>query len=142
MGAIGEDDCELLHGDAVARGGIDEAQVRAVERRERAELESRVRRLRGTRAPVDLTGRTAVIVDDGIATGVAVQVARVRGAARVVVAAPVAPSEVVAELTEPDEVVVLAARDHFGAVGHWYRDFTPTTDTEVVALLATASADG
>lgn len=145
MGAIGEAGCEVLDREAIAYG-VDEAQVRAVERHERAELESRLRRLRGTRAPIDLAGRTAVIVDDGIATGattrVAVEVARRRGAGRVVVAAPVSPSEVVRELTEPDEVIVLAARDHFGAVGRWYRSFTPTTDDEVAALLAATSADG
>lgn len=143
MGAIGEDGCEVLEPGASAMAGPD--LVAAVRCRERAELDARLRRLRGARAPADIRGRTVVIVDDGIATGasarVAAKVARLRGAARVVVAAPVAPSEVVTGLSEADEVVVLATPEHFGAVGRWYRSFTATSEAEVAEILA-ASGDG
>jgi len=145
MGAIGEGGCEVLDRGAVTREGVDDDQVDAVVRREGAELEARLRRLRGSREPVDLTGRVALVVDDGIATGatarVAVQVARLRGAARVVVAAPVGPTDA-ADVLEADEVVLLAVPDPLLSVGRWYRSFTATSDAEVAALLARASSDG
>ena len=139
MGAIGEGGSEVLDEALVAFEGTTEQQVREVERRERAGLEDRVRRLRSGREPLDLTGRTALLVDDGIATGatvrVACRVARERGANRVVVAAPVAPTGVRDVLVEADEVVVLRTPDPFAAVGNWYRDFTAVSDREVAALL-------
>ncbi|GAA3525281.1 hypothetical protein AFL01nite_13810 [Aeromicrobium flavum] len=143
MGAIGEAGCEVLDLDSIAREGVSADEVRAVERRERGELEARVRRLRGARERLDLTGLTAVIVDDGIATGatarVACQVARLQGAARVVVATPVAPSSAADALDAADEVAVLESPEPFVAVGRWYRDFTPVSDEEVSALLAKTS---
>ncbi|WP_269306982.1 phosphoribosyltransferase [Aeromicrobium sp. HA] len=139
MGAIGEGGSEVLDEALVAYEGTTEQQVREVERREREALDERVRRLRSAREPLDLTGRTALLVDDGIATGatvrVACRVARVRGAIRVVVASPVAPTGVADVLIEADEVVVLHMPLHFAAVGHWYRDFTAVSDREVAALL-------
>ncbi|MFO6453616.1 MULTISPECIES: phosphoribosyltransferase [unclassified Aeromicrobium] len=139
MGAIGEGGSEVLDEALVAREGTTAGEVREVERRERDALEERVRRLRSGREPLDLTGSTALLVDDGIATGatvrVACRVARKRGAARVVVAAPVAPTGVADVLVEADEVVVLLTPAHFAAVGHWYRDFTAVSDREVAALL-------
>jgi len=90
---------------------------------------------------VPLTDRTVVVVDDGLAAGgtarAAVAVARARGARRVVLAVPVAAPESLAALREDaDAVVCLAAPPAFVAVGQWYEDFTPTTDAEVVRLLA------
>jgi predicted phosphoribosyltransferase len=89
---------------------------------------------------VDLTGRTALIVDDGIATGstarAACEVARAQGVARIVLAAPVAPVEATTRLGDvADEVVCLWRPAGFGAVGQFYEDFAPTTDDEVAALL-------
>lgn len=139
MGAIGEGGSEVLDEALVAREGTTEREVHEVERRERDALEQRVRWLRSGREPLDLGGRTALLVDDGIATGatvrVACRVARERGATRVVVAAPVAPTGVADVLVEADEVVVLHTPDHFVAVGHWYRDFTAVSDREVATLL-------
>lgn len=146
MGAIGEGGYEVLDEDLVARTGVTQRQVRAVEEQERAELEARVRRLRRGRDPLALDGRTAVIVDDGIATGatarVACQVARHLGATRVVVAAPVGPVDVLRGMAGADEVVLARAPDPFWAVGRHYRDFAPTSDEQVVALLAEAQAPG
>ena len=100
-------------------------------------------RFRKGRTRQDLTGRIAVIVDDGIATGstarVACRIARKLGAARVIMAVPVAPADTLNSLTEPDEVVCLATPHQFSAVGYHYRDFSPTDDDEVVQLLDAAA---
>jgi putative phosphoribosyl transferase len=142
MGAIGEDGCRVLDRASVARAGVSENQVRAVELHERGELDARVRRLRGARERPDLTGRTAVVVDDGIATGataeVACEVARRWGARRVVVAAPVGPVEFADGFDHADDTVLVATPEPFSSVGRWYRDFAPVSDDEVAALLAEA----
>jgi putative phosphoribosyl transferase len=105
-------------------------------------LQSRVARYRQGRVRADLHGRTALIVDDGMATGstarVACTVARQLGAARVILAIPVAPAGALASLTEPDEVFCLISAKHFHSVGY-YQDFSPTTDEEVVLLLDAAA---
>jgi len=144
FGAIGEGGARVI--DAVIwRTWLTEVEVAAVEARERAELDRLVRLLRGGRPPVPLAGRTVVIVDDGIATGAtaraACQVARARGAARVVVAAPVGPLDAVALLRrDADEVVCANIPRSFSAIGEWYADFTQTADDEVRALLEKAAA--
>jgi putative phosphoribosyl transferase len=109
---------------------------------ERAEAARRRASYLGGRPAVDLTGKTAIIVDDGIATGLtmraAVRDARHRDAARVVVAVPVAPVDAVAELrASVDEVVTLLAPEAYeGAVGAYYRKFGQVTDDEVMRCLA------
>lgn len=139
MGAIGEGGYRVLDRDLVARAGVSAQELAAVEARERVVLEDRVARLRKGRPPADLSGRVAVVVDDGIATGatarVACAVARHLGAARVVLATPVAAADTLAAVTEADEVVCVSTPYPFLAVGHHYRDFSATTDEEVVALL-------
>ncbi|HLI14682.1 MAG TPA: phosphoribosyltransferase family protein [Acidimicrobiales bacterium] len=142
MGAIGEG-VRVLN-DAVLRSAdVREPELEAVERRERAELERRAQRYRAGRPPLELAGRTVIVVDDGIATGstarAACQVVRAKGAARVVLAVPVAPSSSLASLAgEADEVVCLEQPAWFSAVGAYYRDFTQATDEEVVGLLEQA----
>lgn len=142
MGAIGEGGVRLLDETLVAQLGITPAEVDAVERRERATLDARVAQLRPDGEQLDLTGRTAIIVDDGIATGAtaaaACQVARLLGAARIVVAAPVGPEDAAARLDGADEVVCLLRPAGFYAVGAHYGDFRQTTDEEVSALLESA----
>jgi predicted phosphoribosyltransferase len=112
---------------------------------EEAEIERRTERFRSGRPPVELAGTTALVVDDGLATGAtaaaAARWARARGAARVVIAVPVAPPETVRRLElEADEVLVLSAPEGFRAVGEWYRRFGQTTDDEVVAAMERAGA--
>lgn len=140
MGAIGEGGYRVLDRDLLARAGVDARQLGAVEARERQVLDARVALLRKGRPPVDLTGRVAVVVDDGIATGatarVACEVARHLGARRVVLAVPVAPAESLSAVTEADEVVCVSTPRPFVAVGNHYRSFAATTDDEVVRLLA------
>lgn len=144
MGAIAEDGVQVLDETLIARAHVTRAQVDEVERRERQVLDDRVEAVRRVRPPVDLTGRTAVIVDDGIATGAtataACRVARLRGARTVVVAAPVASAEAIAELRDADRVVCPWIPDAFGAVGAYYRDFSATSDDEVLRLLTVANA--
>jgi len=133
---------------------LDEAMLRSLEvteeyldreiAKQEEEIERRAAAYRKGRPPVDLEGKTAVIVDDGLATGgtavAAVRWARRSGAERVVLAVPVAPSEAVAKLSEEaDEVVVLATPEPFYAVGQWYGEFTQTRDGDVVRLLERAA---
>jgi putative phosphoribosyl transferase len=145
MGAIGEGGVRVLDPDVIADLGISDVALRAVEHREHQLLEEQVASMRGGRPPVSLLGRVAVVVDDGIATGctarAACDVARRRGAAYVVLAAPVAPSGSTAEELSADELVCCAMPLGFRAVGNHYRDFTPTTDEEVVRLLDAARLD-
>lgn len=139
MGAIGDGGFSVIDERVVASSGATPETVADVERRERAVLEERSARLRARRPAVPLVGRTVVIVDDGIATGstvrVACLVARRLGAARVVVAVPVAPREARASRLGCDELVVVATPVPFLAVGHHYRDFSATSDDEVTRLL-------
>src|SRR4051812_22228538 len=140
MGAIGEGDVRILNREVLGALRIRDEQLEAVERRERLELDRRARRVRAGRVRVPPRGHTAILGDDGLATGstarAAILVAREQGAARVVVATPVAPRATVAELAGVADAVVCAATpEPFRAIGQWYVDFRPTTDDEVVALL-------
>ena len=140
MGAIGENGVRVENVDGTdwTRGaGVDLA---AVEDRERAELIRRSRQYRNARPPIDLRGRCAVVVDDGIATGstarAACRVARAQGATRVVLAVPVAPKAAAATLQDVcDEFLCATMPESFFAVGEWYDDFSPTSDDEVTDLL-------
>jgi putative phosphoribosyl transferase len=145
MGAVGEEGARVLESNVIRQVGITAEQIATVEAKERAEIERRAARYRDGRTPVPLAGRVVVIVDDGIATGstalAAIQVARHRGAARVVLAAPVAAADTARELTSVvDELVCVATPEDFGAVGRFYRDFSQTSDDEVASLLAAARA--
>ncbi|MFS8584505.1 MAG: phosphoribosyltransferase family protein [Acidimicrobiia bacterium] len=144
MGAIGEDGARVVNPEVVRMAGVTERQIAEVEARERAELERRARRFRGDRPRVPLTGRTAVVVDDGIAPGstarAACEVARAHGATRVVLAVPVAPPGWTDRLGDAaDEYVCLATPEPFYAIGQFYEDFSQTPDHEVVALLERAA---
>jgi putative phosphoribosyl transferase len=145
MGAIGEGDVCYIDWDVVSELGLSGRELALTVRRERAELASRVRRVRAGRPQLDLTGRTVIMVDDGIATGstitAAIRVARALGAGRVVVATPVAPEDTVRSLRRiADEVVVLESPQPFYAVGEAYLAFGQTGDNEVQQIL-TAHAD-
>lgn len=144
---------------AVAEGGVrvlDPAMVRALLvsaeeletaiLRANAELAERRERYRKGGTPPDVAGRTVIVVDDGLATGgtatAAVRALRERGAARIVVAVPVAAPESAARLRAlADEVVCVQEPEQLGGVGAWYRDFSQTTDREVTELLARARSE-
>ncbi len=143
MGAIGEDGARVVNDDVVVMVGVTEADFIGVESRERDELERRAKRFRGHAPRTPLDGRTAVIVDDGIATGstarAACHVARAHGAARIVLAVPVAASESVASLRDAaDEIICLEQPTGFHSVGQWYHDFTQVDDDTVIELLGRA----
>lgn len=143
MGAIGEGGIRVLDPEIIALGRVSQAQVDAVEADEVRTLQSRVTRFRRGRDPIDLAGRTALIVDDGIATGATARaaclIARQLGASHTIVAAPVGSREAVQALDVADEVVCLLLPQQFYAVGAHYRDFTATTEDEVEQLLNRAS---
>jgi putative phosphoribosyl transferase len=144
MGAIGEDGVRIINDEIVRAAGVSEPELAAVEARERAELERRARRFRGDRPRTALAGRTAVIVDDGIATGstarAACQVARAEGASRVLLAVPVAPVGWTARIgPDADECVALDTPEPFWAIGQFYADFSQTSDDEVADCLARAA---
>ncbi|MGW7662537.1 phosphoribosyltransferase family protein [Streptomyces sp. NPDC054756] len=141
FGAIGEHGVRVLNQDVMAAADITSSALESVEAAERAELERRVRAYRRERKPVPVAGRTAVVVDDGLATGAtaeaACRVVRGQGAARVVLAVPVAPERSVARLRQVADAVVCPSTPwDFGSVGAWYRDFAQVPDAEVVSLLA------
>lgn len=142
MGAIAEDGVRVLDDRIVRLAGATERDLAEVEARERRTLERRVARLRPDGRTPDLEGATAIVVDDGIATGAtataACRVARGWGAARVVMAAPVAAPDADARVPDADEVIAVLRPPGFAAVGAHYADFRPTTDDEVVGLLASA----
>jgi predicted phosphoribosyltransferase len=138
FGAVGPGGVQVL---TDGPGRLDPGEVAAVVRRETAELERRERLYRAGRPPLNLEGCTAVIVDDGLATGAtaraAVAVARQLGARRVVVAVPVGSEDAYEALAaEADEVVCLQRPPDFGAVSRYYEDFHEVSDEEVAALLA------
>lgn len=139
MGAVTEGDVFVVKDDVVRMAGVSVAQLSAVVAREKLVIAERAAAFRRGRAPIPLDGRTAVIVDDGMATGstarAACGAARARGAARVILAVPVANPEVVFDLGREAEVVCLQAPRNLWAVSQWYDDFTPTSDDEVVELL-------
>ena len=143
LGAIGEGGARVINPEVVRYARVREEDIAAVEARERSELERRAQRYRGDAPREPLAGRTAVIVDDGIATGstarAACRVARAQGAARVVLAVPVAPpSADTALMGDADEVICLEMPDRFLAIGEWYEDFSQTSDEEVISLLRAA----
>ncbi|WP_372594337.1 phosphoribosyltransferase family protein [Actinotalea sp.] len=144
MGAIGEGGARVLDARVQAAMRVSDDELAEVERQERAALDARVALLRAGRGRIDLTDRVAVVVDDGIATGstmrVACRVARQLGASRVVVAVPVAPPEIAAGLPGADEVVCVSSPRRSRSVGEHYRDFSATSDDEVVALLDEAAS--
>ncbi|MFD8702082.1 phosphoribosyltransferase family protein [Kitasatospora sp. NPDC059648] len=147
MGAIGEDGVRVLNEQVLRLAGVSDEQLAQVERRERTELARRARRYRGDRPASDLRGRTVVVVDDGIATGstarAACRIVRARGAARVVLAVPVAPRDWTDRLTEvADELVCVDTPSPFFAIGEFYADFSQTDDEEVLRLLAEARSRG
>ncbi|MEU0004809.1 phosphoribosyltransferase family protein [Streptomyces sp. NPDC006314] len=144
MGAIGEDGVRVINQEVLRGTGVSAADLARVEEAERRVLHERAARYRREASPVSVAGRTAVVVDDGVATGstarVACRIARERGAARVVLAVPVAPRDFTRRLgVDADELVCLDTPWDFAAVGQFYADFTQVDDEEVTACLRRAT---
>lgn len=146
MGAVGEGGVRVTDRRVLALARVSPADLAAAQQRESDEIEARVRRFRGDRPRVPLVGRTAVLVDDGIATGstarAACAVVRALGAGRIVLAAPVCAASSIRQLAaDADELVFLQTPRDFAAVGQFYADFRPTGDDEVVELLHRAARE-
>jgi putative phosphoribosyl transferase len=140
MGAIASGGVRVLNERVVDEVGIDAPEIEAVADRERAELERRECAYRGERDPIDVEGKTVIVVDDGLATGATMRAAitalRDRQADTIVVAVPTGSPQTCAEIGETvDEIVCARTPEEFTAVGVWYRDFEPTSDDEVRRLL-------
>lgn len=140
LGALAEAGVRVIADDVVAALGIRSDELDALVARQQRELDARLARYRGNTPPLPVQGRTVLLVDDGLATGRSARAAarslRARGAERIVFAVPVAARQPLGQLRDVvDEVVCVEAPADLWAVGGWYRDFRPTSDAEVVALL-------
>lgn len=147
VGAVAEDGTGVMDPRTASELGMTHATFEATLARESRELRRRVERYRDGRPPIDVRGRTVIVVDDGLATGLtdlaAIRTLRNRGARRIVLAVPVGSSPAVSMLVEEaDRVICLTIPRHLLGVGMWYRDFTPVSDEQVLALLAEVAVDG
>src|ERR1017187_7070191 len=146
VGAVAEDGTGVLDPRSAGMVGMTQATLDETLERESQELRRRVERYRDGRAPIPVRGRTVIVVDDGLATGLtdlaAVRALRKRGARRIVVAVPVGSGEAVSLLAgEADRVLCLTIPHRLLGVGMWYRDFSPVSDEQVLALLAAAGGE-
>lgn len=146
MGAVAEGPALVLDRQLIADLGVATREVMAVVRREADELGRRVLRFRGDRPPPDVSGRTVILIDDGIATGnttrAVIKGLRKRGAEQLVIATPVATPEVIARLRPlVDDVVCLSRPRDLIAIGVAYEDFRQVSDAEVARLVAAAGGE-
>ena len=144
MGAIASGGVRVFNGDVVNALRIPDEVIDAVSAEELIELQRREKAYRADRPPVDIEGKTVIVVDDGIATGstmlAAVSALRQLNAARIIIAVPVVAASTYSEMQRAaDEVTAVMVPEHFYAVGQWYEDFSQTTDEEVRDLLAEAA---
>jgi putative phosphoribosyl transferase len=140
MGAIASGGIRIINPHTLSALGISSGALAEVERRELIEMERRERIYRGNKAPLEVSEKTVILVDDGIATGATIRAAiaslHQRGARKIVVASPVAPESVVISLSNiAEEIVCLLKPKDFGGVGWWYEDFSQTSDEEVRSIL-------
>jgi len=144
MGAIASGGIRVLNDDVLRALPDAAAMVAEVTTQETQELERRERDYRGDRPPPEISGRVAILIDDGLATGAtmlaAIAALRKKAPARIVVAVPVCPPETLREVERvADETAALFAPDWFRGVGQFYEDFAQITDEEVRVLLARAA---
>ena len=140
MGAIASGYVQILGLSVVKQLCVPGEAIREVAAAEGKEVKRQERLYRGNRPPLSVTRKTVILVDDGIATGscilAAIAAVRKQGAARVVVAVPVAPAAACSAIRmEADEVISVVEPERFLAVSQWYEDFSQTSDAEVRALL-------
>ena len=144
MGAIAPGGVRVFNGEIVNALRIPDEVIDAVSAKELIELQRREKAYRAGRPPVELEGKTAIVVDDGVATGstmlAAISALRQLNVARIVVAAPVIAASTYSEMQRAaDEVAAVMMPEKFYAVGLWYEDFSQTSDEEVRELLAQAA---
>lgn len=146
IGAVAEDGARYVDREGMRMVGVTEHELNLLAEAKRAEVEDRVLRFRHGAPPLDVQGRTVIVVDDGVATGGTARAAmitlRARGAGKIVLAVPVGASSTLVDLASiADEVVCLSPEEDFYAVGLWYEDFDQTRDEEVIALLDRARSE-
>ncbi|HZQ51367.1 MAG TPA: phosphoribosyltransferase [Bryobacteraceae bacterium] len=144
LGAIASGGVRVLNKELISYMRVPDDVLEAVTRREQHELERREQMYRKGRPAASVEGRTVVLIDDGLATGASMLAAsralRPQGAARIVVAVPVASRQTCDDFRrEVDEIICLATPHPFGAVGIWYEDFAQISDQQVRALLEEAA---
>ena len=142
MGAVVDGGAPIIvrNEDVIRLAGIEEAEFKVICDSELAEIERRRQRYLGSRERVHVAGRTAIVIDDGVATGAttraALRATRMRNPKKLILAVPVAPTESLAELrSDADEVICLEDYEFFGAIGAYYADFNQVADEEVIELL-------
>ncbi len=147
MGAVvdGTHPTIVRNEDVIAAAGVAEDEFQSVCRDELAEIDRRRRLYAGGRPPIDVAGRTVIVVDDGLATGATMRAAlralRTRNPKRLIMAVPVGPDDTLAAMAnEADEIVCLETPAFFGAIGTYYGDFRQIDDDEVIAMLAASRA--
>jgi len=143
MGAVANGGAPLVvrNDDVIRMAGIEEAEFETIRERELAEIERRRRLYLGSRTSVDVGGRVAIVIDDGIATGAttraALRATRIRKPGKLVLAVPVAPTDTLAAMRqEADDVICLEDHEFFGAIGFYYGDFRQLSDREVKDTVA------
>lgn len=146
FGAMATGGVRVLDADIVEAVGISNEQIEAISEREREELDRRERLFRADSPPLEVSGKTAILVDDGIATGssmlAAVAALRQLKPARIVIAVPVAPASTCNRLRrEVDEIVCVESPEFFYAIGQFYEDFSQVSDSEVCEVLHRAKRD-
>jgi len=142
MGAVVEGGAPIIvrNEDVIELAHIDESTFKAICDSELTEIERRRQRYLGSRQRADISGHTAIVIDDGIATGAttraALRATRMRNPKRLILAVPVAPTSAVAELrSEADDLICLEDHELFGAIGIYYADFNQVSDDEVIEIL-------
>lgn len=143
IGAVAPGGIMILDEGKVRQLGLSDEQIEKAAEKERTEMRRRLKEYRGEENMPDLSGKTAVIVDDGLATGVtaraSIRAARAAGAKRIILAIPVCAKESATEISdEVDRLICLEAPERFVAVGIWYEQFDQTTDAHVIELMEEA----
>lgn len=147
IGAVAADGADVIDPMASLYPGVTPGYIERVKAEEMAEIDRRLQAYRGDRPPLDVAGKTVLVVDDGIATGSTVMASlrslKKRGPAELVLAVPVGPPSSIERLRgEADRVVVLQTPEPFFAVGEWYQRFDQVSDEEVVEILSRATVPG
>lgn len=144
FGAVATGGVRVLDRELIEAVGVSKVEIEEITRKVRAELERRERIFRGDRPPLDVKGKVAILIDDGIATGssmrAAINALRQHNPARIVVAIPVAPFSTCRRLeSEVDELVCVDMPESFYAIGQFYADFSQVADDEVTRLIHRAA---
>lgn len=144
IGAITETGENILNEEIIGMYGISKSYIEKKSKEERGEAVRRLNVYRGGKKPIDVVGKTAILVDDGIATGftmlAAIKTAKEKGAKKIVVAVPVIAKDSLENINkEVDKVIYISTPEPFGAIGMFYKNFKQTSDEEVVELMSVKS---